>query len=277
MPETAATTKTRSRSTPLACRPPGEYGLVPGPHPTAEENRALGRLVRAGIAAGAALEADGAPGEGPERSALLAAVKDGLEARGALIEGNLALAVRMGSEQAYRTGCEAEDAIGDALVGLTTAPDRFDTDRYGTDFSTYASWRIKGALAAGRRRDVGDPRSPASPVVWGLGISGGGPASGGDAPLPCDPPDHRPGPGEDDGGTDAAERVALLIGASGLSAREREVIARRYGLEGRAAETLERIGKRLRVTKERVRQIEVAAIRKLRKAAALAGAGNLPT
>ena len=48
-----------------------------------------------------------------------------------------------------------------------------------------------------------------------------------------------------------------------LSEREREVVIARFGLEGGAAETLEQIGRRLRVTRERVRQIEARALRKL--------------
>jgi RNA polymerase primary sigma factor len=51
-----------------------------------------------------------------------------------------------------------------------------------------------------------------------------------------------------------------------LSGREREVIARRFGL-GRPQETLADIGRRLGVTRERARQIEARALRKLHEAA----------
>mgnify|MGYP003820085513 CR=1 FL=1 len=50
-----------------------------------------------------------------------------------------------------------------------------------------------------------------------------------------------------------------------LDDREREILALRYGLQGREVETLEDVGKRFRVTRERVRQIQNAAIAKLRE------------
>jgi len=52
-----------------------------------------------------------------------------------------------------------------------------------------------------------------------------------------------------------------------LSPRERDVIARRFGLAG-PEETLAVVGRRLGVTRERVRQIEARALDKLREAAA---------
>jgi RNA polymerase primary sigma factor len=50
-----------------------------------------------------------------------------------------------------------------------------------------------------------------------------------------------------------------------LSGREETILKSRFGMDGRPAETLKTIGKRLRVSKERVRQIEKKAIRKLRQ------------
>ena len=50
----------------------------------------------------------------------------------------------------------------------------------------------------------------------------------------------------------------------GLNPREREVIILRFGLETGHPLTLEEVGKRFNVTRERIRQIETAALRKLR-------------
>lgn len=50
----------------------------------------------------------------------------------------------------------------------------------------------------------------------------------------------------------------------GLKPREREVIILRFGLESGHPLTLEEVGKRFKVTRERIRQIETAALRKLR-------------
>jgi len=49
-----------------------------------------------------------------------------------------------------------------------------------------------------------------------------------------------------------------------LSARERRVIAMRFGLQGHRPHTLEEVGRSLRLTRERIRQIEKVALRRLR-------------
>ena len=49
-----------------------------------------------------------------------------------------------------------------------------------------------------------------------------------------------------------------------LDKREREILKHRYGLQGVKEETLEDVGKRFKITRERVRQIQNAAIEKLR-------------
>lgn len=49
-----------------------------------------------------------------------------------------------------------------------------------------------------------------------------------------------------------------------LDKREREILMYRYGLRGRKVETLEMVGKRFKITRERVRQIQNVALKKLR-------------
>ena len=49
-----------------------------------------------------------------------------------------------------------------------------------------------------------------------------------------------------------------------LTPREERVITLRFGLEDGRARTLEELGKEFNVTRERVRQIEAKALRKLR-------------
>ena len=58
------------------------------------------------------------------------------------------------------------------------------------------------------------------------------------------------------------EEIDEMLG--GLSPREREVIILRFGLETGKPMTLEEVGRRFNVTRERIRQIETAALRKLR-------------
>ncbi len=62
--------------------------------------------------------------------------------------------------------------------------------------------------------------------------------------------------------SDIYKRLDEIVGT--LSEREQFVIKRRFGLDGNKVQTLDEIGKQLGVTRERVRQIETKAIRKLR-------------
>lgn len=50
-----------------------------------------------------------------------------------------------------------------------------------------------------------------------------------------------------------------------LTEKERDIIKMRFGLEGDENHTLEEVGKRFGVSRERIRQIEAKAIEKLRK------------
>jgi RNA polymerase primary sigma factor len=59
-------------------------------------------------------------------------------------------------------------------------------------------------------------------------------------------------------------RTDLVSVFDDLAANERIVLRRRFGLEGGEPETLEAIGRGLGLTRERVRQIEAAGLRKLR-------------
>ena len=56
---------------------------------------------------------------------------------------------------------------------------------------------------------------------------------------------------------------ALRRALAALPEREREVVAMRYGLGGAEPQTLEEIGRRLGLTRERVRQIELESLRRL--------------
>jgi len=67
------------------------------------------------------------------------------------------------------------------------------------------------------------------------------------------------------------ERADLVSVLDDLAANERTVLRRRFGLEGDPPETLDTIGRRLGLTRERIRQIEGAGLRKLRALLAARG------
>jgi RNA polymerase primary sigma factor len=84
--------------------------------------------------------------------------------------------------------------------------------------------------------------------------------------------EHRIGDGIEDTSVerpfDAAASKQFAAGANELlallSARERQVLRLRFGLGGHKEHTLEEVGRRLSLTRERIRQIEQKALRKLR-------------
>lgn len=59
-------------------------------------------------------------------------------------------------------------------------------------------------------------------------------------------------------------RAELTTALESLTERERQVVRLRFGLEDGRARTLEEVGKEFNVTRERIRQIEAKALRKLR-------------
>jgi RNA polymerase primary sigma factor len=68
--------------------------------------------------------------------------------------------------------------------------------------------------------------------------------------------------------SDAAINLSLMEQTSSvlktLSPREEKIIRMRFGLEDGSEHTLEQVGQTFAVTRERIRQIEAKALRKLR-------------
>jgi RNA polymerase primary sigma factor len=85
----------------------------------------------------------------------------------------------------------------------------------------------------------------------------------GEAPLSQVLPDaSAPCPAEGASGSLLRERIDQVLRQ--LSPREREVVRSRFGLEGGRVLTLEELGEKFGVSRERIRQIEAIAVRKLR-------------
>src|SRR5207237_658226 len=128
----------------------------------------------------------------------------------------------------YQTqGITLGDLVQEGVLGLIRAAEKFDW-RKGFKFSTYATWWIRQAVQRGVANKARTIRIPVHVVEREQKVA-------------------------------RARRQAV----SNLPDRERDVIELRFGLVGDGPASLEAIGKQLGLTRERVRQIETEALRKL--------------
>ena len=78
------------------------------------------------------------------------------------------------------------------------------------------------------------------------------------------PDDNAPDPASQAQSADLMAKLEELI--SEMSTKHQEVLARRFGLRGYQTATLEEVGSEIGLTRERVRQIQVEALTRLRRA-----------
>ncbi|AGO28214.1 RNA polymerase, sigma 70 (sigma D) factor [Candidatus Tremblaya phenacola PAVE] len=181
---------------------------------------------------------------------LEASAKKLRDLKGQIIKSHLKLVVSIAKRYCY-DGQLVGDLIQEGNVGLICAIDKFERQR-GVKFSTYAAWWVRQSVTKflTTRKRKGRP-----PVRI----------------LECTGPNHfeitPPSIFSWKAGMRASQtREGQLGGAlSYLSDREATVIRLRFGLaDSTRSHTLEEIGRHLGVTRERVRQIEAQALRKLR-------------
>ena len=195
-----------------------------------------------------------------------------------LVEGNLRFVVSFAKR--YRGfGVSFLDLIHEGNLGLIEAAHRFDPS-HNVKFITYAVWWVRESMMhvlADQTRAFSFPpklfftlrRVPgggadvslSEPV--GIGRQGGSSTELGDLI-------------EQDGVTpieDAmihqADLAELQAALRELDGKEREIVRLRFGLEDDEPRTLQQIGDRLHLSRERVRQIESRAKEKLRRSAKL--------
>ncbi|MGE5360280.1 MAG: RNA polymerase sigma factor RpoD/SigA [Bacteroidales bacterium] len=219
-----------------------------------------------------------------------------------LVEANLRFVVSY-AERYRGMGVLFLDLIDEGNLGLMEAARRFDPERNG-QFTTYAAWWVRQAIIhaladQGRAFAATDGASavPVCPPAKGSSVSRADAAARREMAELFDDTDFLPEPsamgrvtpkreacaiaGDDGlafGDALRAEVDAVVVEAPVRSAvvaavrevlhelgpREREVVSLRFGLEGEPM-TVEQIGRRLRVPRERVRQIEIRARAKMRR------------
>ena len=182
-----------------------------------------------------------------------------------LVEANLRFVVSYAKR--YRGhGVSFLDLIHEGNLGLMEAARRYDP-AHNVKFITYAVWWVRQSLMhvlADSTRAFSFP-----PKMFGI-LHAGGPG-GEDVSLSETLGDRLPveqAPVEDEliHQADLDELAAALLDLEG---KEQEVVRLRYGLGDGEPQTLQEIGDRLHLSRERVRQIESRAKEKLRRSARL--------
>lgn len=184
------------------------------------------------------------------------------KARNELLEANLKFVFDVAKRYSGK-GVPMGDLISEGNLGLIRAIEKFDESN-DVKFISYAVWWIRHSML-----DAIQKRKLTESVELEAGVSNDNVFA---RSLSDDEDDELDGDSPLDDTSEAYERLSkqnslLNKMFSNLSQREVNVINYYFGIDGNEKLNLIEIGKKLGITSERVRQIKMNAIRKMRSSA----------